>query len=103
MTRGSLVDTDALIRVLKGGVIHRAGLDLIEGEPNINLDHPLLHEPRQVTRNKGCLMSIAHNSCVLLPQIGSTTMETRTAMVMMAVRNLLTGLADLRLENEVNV
>jgi phosphoglycerate dehydrogenase-like enzyme len=46
VARGSLVDTDALIRVLKEGVIHGAGLDVIEGEPNVNSDHPLLHEPR---------------------------------------------------------
>lgn len=46
VARGSLVDTDALSRVLKEGVIHGAGLDVIEGEPNITLDHPLLHEPR---------------------------------------------------------
>ena len=46
VARGSLVDTDALISVLREGVIHGAGLDVIEGEPNVNLDHPLLHEPR---------------------------------------------------------
>jgi lactate dehydrogenase-like 2-hydroxyacid dehydrogenase len=46
VARGSLVDTGALVRVLKEGVIHGAGLDVIEGEPNISLDHPLLHEPR---------------------------------------------------------
>jgi phosphoglycerate dehydrogenase-like enzyme len=44
--RGSLVETDALVKVLKEGVIYGAGLDVIEGEPNIDSDHPLLHEPR---------------------------------------------------------
>ena len=46
VARGSLVDTDALVKALKEGAIHGAGLDVIEGEPNVNLDHPLLHEPR---------------------------------------------------------
>ena len=42
-------------------------------------------------------------SCVLLPHIGSATLETRTAMAMMAVRNLLKGLVGLPLESEVNL
>jgi len=87
VARGSLVDTHALVRVLKEGVIHGAGLDVIEGEPNVNPHHPLLHEPR----------------CVLLPHIGSATLETRTAMATMAVRNLLNGLAGLPLESEAKL
>ena len=59
VARGSLVDTDALVRVLKEGLIHGAGLDVIEGEPNVDLDHPLLHEPRYATQNRGCFMAFA--------------------------------------------
>ena len=106
VARGSLVDTEALIRALKEGVIQGAGLDVIEEEPNINRDHPLLHEPRYVTQNWGCCRTFADKnlpSCVLLPHIGSATLETRTAMAMMAVRNLLNGLAGLPLESEVKL
>lgn len=44
--RGTLVDTDALVKALKEGWIWGAGLDVIEGEPNITADHPLVKEPR---------------------------------------------------------
>jgi glyoxylate/hydroxypyruvate reductase len=44
--RGGLVDSDALAKALKEGQIFAAGLDVVEGEPNITKDHPLLQEPR---------------------------------------------------------
>ena len=44
--RGTLVDSDALTKALKEQWIWGAGLDVVEGEPNVGLDHPLLKEPR---------------------------------------------------------
>ena len=44
--RGTLVDSDALAMALKEGWIWGAGLDVVEGEPNVGLDHPLVKEPR---------------------------------------------------------
>ena len=46
--RGTLVDSDALAKALKEGWIWGAGLDVVEGEPYIGLDHPLVKEPRLV-------------------------------------------------------
>jgi glyoxylate/hydroxypyruvate reductase len=45
-SRGTLVDSDALAKALGEGWIWGAGLDVIEGEPNITNDHPLVKEPR---------------------------------------------------------
>lgn len=45
--RGGLVDSDALANALREGQIFSAGLDVVEGEPNITQDHPLIKEPRQ--------------------------------------------------------
>ncbi len=45
-SRGTLVDSDALAKALKEGWIWGAGIDVVEGEPNITLDHPLVKEPR---------------------------------------------------------
>jgi glyoxylate/hydroxypyruvate reductase len=45
-SRGTLVDSDALAKALKEGWIWGAGLDVVEGEPNISADHPLVKEPR---------------------------------------------------------
>lgn len=45
-SRGTLVDTDALVLALQEKWIWGAGLDVIEGEPHIKADHPLLKQPR---------------------------------------------------------
>jgi glyoxylate/hydroxypyruvate reductase len=44
--RGTLVDSNALAKALREGWIWGAGLDVVEGEPNVNKEHPLLQEPR---------------------------------------------------------
>jgi len=45
-SRGSLVDSDALAKALCEGWIWGAGLDVVEGEPDIAANHPLVREPR---------------------------------------------------------
>ena len=58
-SRGSLVDSDALAKALYEGWIWGAGLDVVEGEPDITADHPLVREPRRVQRpaSRVCLTS----------------------------------------------
>ncbi|KAI0945629.1 hypothetical protein AcW1_001805 [Taiwanofungus camphoratus] len=84
--RGSLVDSDALARALRERWIWGAGLDVVEGEPNITAEHPLVKEPR----------------CIVLPHIGSATTETRLGMATMAVKNLLGGVFDEPMPEELN-
>ncbi|KAL6703506.1 hypothetical protein ACN47E_009604 [Coniothyrium glycines] len=87
IARGPIIDTDALVTALEAQTIFGAGLDVIENEPNIQADHPLLKQPR----------------CVLVPHIGSATIETREQMAMESVRNLLAGLEDGQMINEVDL
>jgi len=47
-SRGTLVDSDALAKALREGWIWGAGLDVVEGEPNVMSEHPLVKEPRSV-------------------------------------------------------
>lgn len=68
--RGGVVDEAALVAALETGHLAAAGLDVYEGEPVI---HPGL---------------IAHPRSVLLPHLGSATIEARTAMGMQAIANL---------------
>jgi lactate dehydrogenase-like 2-hydroxyacid dehydrogenase len=68
--RGGLVKDDDLIAALRTGRIAAAGLDVFEGEPNVNPDY--LDLP----------------NTFLLPHIGSATVETRTAMGMLALDNI---------------
>ena len=44
--RGTLVDSDALAKALCEGWLYGAGIDVVEGEPNVGLDHPLVKAPR---------------------------------------------------------
>ncbi|KAF2994500.1 hypothetical protein E8E13_002378 [Curvularia kusanoi] len=46
IARGPVVDTNALVEALDMGLIFGAGLDVIEGEPDIPADHPILKQPR---------------------------------------------------------
>jgi glyoxylate/hydroxypyruvate reductase len=87
IARGPIIDTDALVKALDEGHIFGAGLDVIENEPNISADHPLLKQPR----------------CVLVPHIGSATIETREQMAIESVKNLLAGLEGGAMVNEVEL
>ena len=68
--RGGLVVDDDLIVALKSGRIAAAGLDVFEGEPKLNPQY------------------VSLKNTFLLPHIGSATIETRTAMGMLALDNV---------------
>ena len=68
--RGAVVDDDALIAALTSGGLFAAGLDVFNGEPDI--------DPRYR----------ALDNTFLLPHIGSATQETRDAMGFRALDNL---------------
>ncbi|MEO2077870.1 MAG: D-glycerate dehydrogenase [Bacillus sp. (in: firmicutes)] len=75
--RGGIVDEEALFQALKARDIWAAGLDVFEQEP-VPVDHPLLSLP----------------NVVMLPHIGSASIQTRMKMARLAVDNLtnvLTG------------
>lgn len=73
--RGPIIDEAALVEALENGEIAGAGLDVFENEPTV-------HE--------GLL---GRDDVVLLPHLGSATVETRTAMAELAARNALAVLA----------
>lgn len=74
IARGGIVDEQALAQALGEGRLAAAGLDVYEGEPAVR---PEL---------------LALRNVVLTPHIGSASLATRTAMVRMAVANLLAAL-----------
>lgn len=71
IARGDVVDEAALIEALHGGVIAGAGLDVYEREPLVPQD--LLDAP----------------NATLLPHLGTATDDTRTAMALRALDNLI--------------
>ncbi|MGA8185161.1 MAG: D-glycerate dehydrogenase [Terriglobia bacterium] len=82
--RGPVVDEEALVEALTNRKIAGAGLDVFDGEPNVNPNFAAL------------------DNVVLAPHIGSATGETRLRMAMLAVRNLLAMLEGERPANVVN-
>lgn len=68
--RGTIVDDEALIAALNSGRLASAGLDVYEGEPNINDGYRSI------------------KNAMLLPHIGSATRETRDAMGFKCLENL---------------
>ena len=73
--RGPIVDEQALVDALKAGQIAGVGLDVFEHEPKVN---PGLLEL---------------DNAVLIPHLGSATVETRAAMADIAATNALAILA----------
>jgi len=68
---GPVVDEAAIADALRDGTIASAGLDVFENEPAV---HPGL---------------LGLDNVVLIPHLGSATVETRTAMATLAATNAL--------------
>ncbi len=73
--RGPIVDEAALARALQAKTIAGAGLDVFENEPAVNPD------------------LLTCENAVLIPHLGSATIETRTAMAMLAANNTIAVLS----------
>ena len=69
-TRGPVVDEAALADAVRAGTIAGAGLDVFEHEPEV----------------KPALLDL--ENVVLIPHLGSATVETRTAMGVLAAENV---------------
>ncbi len=76
MSRGAVVDTDALYAALRTGRIAGAGVDVTQPEP-LPRDHPLL----------------TMQNLVLTPHLGSASDRTRRRMIEMTIENLRAGVA----------
>ena len=73
-SRGPVIDEAALVEALREGDLFAAGLDVFENEPEV---HPGLLEI---------------DTAVVIPHLGSATVETRDAMGFLAVENVTAAL-----------
>ena len=83
--RGGLCDENALAAALSSGQIFAAGLDVTDPEPIVR-DSPLLGLP----------------NCLIVPHIGSATIESRSAMSTIAAENIIRGIRGEPLRCAVN-
>ncbi|MGD9850088.1 MAG: 2-hydroxyacid dehydrogenase [Nitrospirales bacterium] len=83
--RGGVVETEALYRALKDGIIRAAALDVTEPEP-LPASHPLL----------------SLTNCLVIPHLGSASVATRGRMALMAAENVIAGLKGNRLPYCIN-
>lgn len=72
MARGAIVDTDALVKALEKGWIRGAALDVTDPEP-LSGSHPFC----------------SFGNCLIVPHIGSATVECRTTMAKQAAESIL--------------
>ncbi len=82
--RGPVVDEEALVAALREGELFAAGLDVFEREPEV---HPGLLEL---------------DNAVVVPHLGSATVETREAMGLLAAENLIAALEGKRPPTLIN-
>jgi lactate dehydrogenase-like 2-hydroxyacid dehydrogenase len=83
--RGPIVESDALAEALASGRLAAAALDVTDPEP-IPPDSPLLEIP----------------TCIVVPHVGSASVQTRNRMATMAAHNLIAGLKGEPLPHCVN-
>lgn len=82
-SRGAVIDEDALVKALDEGEVWSCGLDVFEDEPKV---HPGL---------------IANSHVMLLPHMGTWTVETQMNMEIWCIENVWSALEKGRLMSPV--
>ena len=82
--RGPIVDESALVNGLVTGQVWAAGLDVYEKEP-------IVHEGL-----------IRNENCVLMPHVGTATMETQRKMEILVMENLKMAIQEKKLKSPVS-
>jgi len=85
-SRGGIVNQEDLVEALQNRIISMAGLDVMTPEP-LPQGHPL-------TRL---------DNCVLIPHIGSATIQTRTRMATLTAENIIAGIQDEKMPSELDL
>ena len=82
--RGDMIDDEAMLDALNRRKIYAVGLDVYKNEPHLNSGY------------------LKHKSAFILPHLGSSTKETRTAMGNLAIDNISEFFKTGNCKNKVN-
>jgi lactate dehydrogenase-like 2-hydroxyacid dehydrogenase len=82
--RGDMIDDDALLDALERRKIYAVGLDVYKGEPHLNPGY------------------LKYKNAFILPHLGSSTKQTRTAMGDLAIENINEFFKTGNCKNKVN-
>jgi lactate dehydrogenase-like 2-hydroxyacid dehydrogenase len=89
-SRGPIIHTEALVKALNEGTISGAALDVVRTSfKNVNVTFYFWQTDPEPYPVDGPLMHC--KDCLILPHIGSATEETRNAMAMLAMKQLIQG------------
>ena len=83
-SRGGIVNQEDLEEALTNRIISMAGLDVMTPEP-LPQGHPLMKL----------------DNCVLIPHIGSATIQTRTRMATLTAANIISGIRNEKMPSEL--
>ena len=81
-SRGGVVDETALLAALESGQLSGAALDVLEGEPNVTANHPLIRYAQD------------HDNLLIVPHIGGNTVESFEKTESFLARKVVEALRD---------
>ncbi len=103
-SRGSLVDTEALVWVLDEGILGGAGLDVLEGEEFVEEEAEILSTAYSVETLAALVRNhilARRDNVVITPHIGFYSREATDRIIDTTIENII-GFIDGRLQNVVN-
>ncbi len=103
-SRGSLVDTEALVWVLDEGILGGAGLDVLEGEEFVEEEAEILSTAYSVEMLAALVRNhilARRDNVVITPHIGFYSREATDRIIDTTIENII-GFFDGRLQNVVN-
>ncbi len=83
-SRGGIVDEAALLKALQSGSLAGAALDVLDGEPNISIEHMLVAHARE------------HDNLLIVPHVGGNTTESFAKTELFLAGRVLEALDALR-------
>ncbi|MEN6357636.1 MAG: hydroxyacid dehydrogenase [Armatimonadota bacterium] len=90
-SRGAVVETEALVKALDGGILSAAGLDVLEGEESIKEEAQLLSDTLPVEKLRAIVHSYAllhRDNVIITPHVAFYSVEAEQRIIDTTVDNI---------------